>query len=300
VYFSIKGVGEFDFGLCPGDTAIITLKKGKDWGQFVVSGSLKVIESTEFINKILISQSDKLRNKNIQLDSLTIARATSRKIQNWKIEYDSIYRSIFLNNTAYSDTVSSAVASAIALQRFVYEIGEYDILKNINKAIKKFGNLVTFQSLMASFNNRLQHPHNAQKIDTLNLINLFQPEMAKSIKKIVREKKLVLIDFWASWCKPCIEEFPILDSVYRIFKKRNFEIISISLDEDSLLWAKAKKRFSMKWSKNFIEKDGFNSKPAKALNIKSIPKNYLIDMNGRVYGKNLRGSQLLETLSKLL
>lgn len=56
----------------------------------------------------------------------------------------------------------------------------------------------------------------------------------------------------------------------------------------------------MKWSKHFIEKEAFNSKPAKELKIKSIPRNYLVDKNGRIYGKNLRGNQLLETLSKLL
>ena len=299
VYLSIRRVGEFDFGLGPGDSASITLKNGKKWDNFLVTGSSRVVQSSEYLNRTSVFLSDKLKNQKTRMDSLILATASKKKMETAQLQYDSIYNSIFISNTLYADTVSSAVAAAIALEKYVYEKGKYNIFSNISRGIKKFGNLPTFQSLMASYNDT-SYKVIVTKIDSININNSFNVSTTNKIKKILLKNKLILIDFWASWCKPCIEEFPFLDSAYNKFKKKGFEIVSISLDEDSLLWQKAKKRFNMTWSNHFIEKEAFNSRLAKVLNIKSIPRSYLIDKNGRIYGKNLRGSQLQEMLSKLL
>lgn len=299
VYLSIRRVGEFDFGLGPGDSASITLKNGKKWDNFLVTGSSRVVQSSEYLNRTSVFLSDKLKNQKTRMDSLILANASKKKMETAQLQYDSIYNSIFISNTLYADTVSSAVAAAIALEKYVYEKGKYNIFSNISRGIKKFGNLPTFQSLMASYNDT-SYKVIVTKIDSININNSFNVSTTNKIKKILLKNKLILIDFWASWCKPCIEEFPFLDSAYNKFKKKGFEIVSISLDEDSLLWQKAKKRFNMTWSNHFIEKEAFNSRLAKVLNIKSIPRSYLIDKNGRIYGKNLRGSQLQEMLSKLL
>jgi len=111
--------------------------------------------------------------------------------------------------------------------------------------------------------------------------------------------KYVLIDFWASWCGPCRGENPHLVSAYSEFKDKNFEIVSISLDEKKDRWLAAIKQDNMSWI-HVSDLKGWYNKVAAAYGIRAIPRNFLIDPNGIIIAKNLRGEEVETKLKEIL
>lgn len=111
--------------------------------------------------------------------------------------------------------------------------------------------------------------------------------------------KLVLIDFWASWCGPCRAENPMNRKLYEKYKSRGFEIFGVSLDSDAGRWKGAIARDSLTWY-HVSDLGGWGSQPAKLYKVSSIPATYLIDKEGRIIAKGLRGEQLKAKLEELL
>lgn len=115
----------------------------------------------------------------------------------------------------------------------------------------------------------------------------------------VGKSKVVLIDFWASWCGPCRKEMPVVVDAYAKYKAKGFEVVGISLDESKDAWTRAIKSMNMTWPQ-MSDLGGWKSKAATLYNIKSIPATILVDENGKIIAKDLRGDALLSTLESLL
>lgn len=110
--------------------------------------------------------------------------------------------------------------------------------------------------------------------------------------------KYVLVDFWASWCGPCRAENPNVVSMYRKYHSGKFEILGVSLDNNRELWVKAIQKDNLQW-RQASDLKAWNSDIVRDYGIKGIPFNILLDMNGKIIARNLRGAELQKTLSGL-
>jgi len=121
----------------------------------------------------------------------------------------------------------------------------------------------------------------------------------KPVKLSQVKGKYILLDFWASWCGPCREENSNLAATYARFKDKGFAVLGVSLDDNKGNWLKAIKTDQLTWE-NVCDLRGDKNQVALMYGINAIPNNFLIDSNGVVIARNLRGEKLDEALEKLL
>ena len=111
--------------------------------------------------------------------------------------------------------------------------------------------------------------------------------------------KVVLVDFWATWCGPCVAELPHVREAYEKYHAQGFEIVGISLDKEADKLAAFIKENHMSWPQ-FFDGQGWKNKLAQAYGINSIPATFLLDREGKIVAKGLRGDALSRKLGELL
>jgi peroxiredoxin len=111
--------------------------------------------------------------------------------------------------------------------------------------------------------------------------------------------KYVLIDFWAGWCSPCRAENPNLVAAYNQYKGRNFDVLGVSLDRERAYWEQAIAQDGLPWTQ-VSDLKWWRSDVAQLYGIESIPANFLLDPQGKIIARNLRGPALLAELESLL
>ena len=136
------------------------------------------------------------------------------------------------------------------------------------------------------------------KLDSLNLI--LHDENGKQVNLNAFRGKYVLIDFWASWCKPCLASMPKLLEVKNKFGKE-LEICAVSLDKSKILWKKAIQRYNLSPFHHYIgiDNNGKTYKDIEDLGFTSIPQNYLLDNNGKIIGINLSIEEIIAKLTHM-
>lgn len=111
--------------------------------------------------------------------------------------------------------------------------------------------------------------------------------------------KYVLLDFWASWCVPCRQEHPEFIRIYQKYQAKNFEIVSVSIDEDKTAWLNASKDDKIIWT-NVLDAKGQVNEIAVKYGVQAIPANFLLNPQGIIVAKNLKAKDLEKTLAELI
>ena len=111
--------------------------------------------------------------------------------------------------------------------------------------------------------------------------------------------KVVLLEFWATWCGPCLPEIPYLKKVYKKFETEDFVMIGISFDNDIEALKEVVRKENMDWPQ-VLQTKSFEDAISKSYNVRGIPKSYIIDKNGLIVGKNIRKDDYIQLVGSLL
>lgn len=120
-----------------------------------------------------------------------------------------------------------------------------------------------------------------------------------AVSDYVAKNRYTLVDFWASWCPPCRAEMPTIVKAYAQYHDQGFEVVGVSLDNNRDSWVIAIEQLGMTWPQ-MSDLKGWECQGAQLYHIQSIPANILVDQQGIIVAKDLRGEGLLQKIAELL
>lgn len=210
-------------------------------------------------------------------------------------EYDQVEKSQNNYQTLFLTKNSNSFVAAYILysNRYNYELNEIeDFVNNFNITVEN-----DYSKLLDEYIAVLQ------RVDVGQPYLDFTQETPEgdmlSLSELVGKSKLLLIDFWASWCGPCRAENPNVVEVYKEYHEKGFDVLGVSLDMEKDKWIKAIEDDGLIWH-NISDLKYWNNEAAKSYGISSIPSNLLLDENGTIIAKNLRGEDLRNKVQEIL
>lgn len=186
----------------------------------------------------------------------------------------------------------------------------YFSLVSLSEVAGTYADLATVQTLLSSLNKNLLKLDMAkeleQRIAAEKLTAVGKPAPAftqndvnnKPLSLADLKGKIVLLDFWASWCSPCRAENPNMLKQYKIYKDKGFEILSISLDSKKEPWIEAIEQDGLPWL-HVSDLKGWANAVGRLYGVRGVPACYLIDRDGKIIADNVRGEKLNEKLAEI-
>lgn len=276
-----------------------------------ITGSVKDLGNTFKVEgspetTIFIEYNNLSKSRDIKLDSLNKAfqllmetnKMDSKRMDSLSAIFETPYNSIInQSNILMVDKISkntNMYSSIMAIQAL--DPDKYsDLYKSLDAGLsKKFPNdknVIMFHEVV----ERMLSTNVGQFAPEISLPTPNGKEIALSSLK----GKLVLIDFWASWCGPCRKEMPNVVKIYSKFKNKGFEIYGVSLDQDKEKWMEAITKDGINWPQ-VSDLKYWDNVAARIYNVQGIPYTVLIDKDGKIIAKNLRGQELEKKIAEVL
>jgi thiol-disulfide isomerase/thioredoxin len=269
-----------------GDSSIIT----KD---YTVSGSkesMDILEFTTIVNKFQ-EQLNSLKTDYSHPDSAEVAQ----------VKQQQLYKEFTENRNAFVDNHLNSLSLLITTSYFNPQ-AELEWFKKIEKALSKS---VPNSNYHLAIKGQIQQIEAASKPQKQQMapqqdINVgkqvtelnFKDPTGKVITLESLKGNYVLVDFWASWCKPCRMENPNVVNLYNKYKDKGFTVYSVSLDTDKNRWINAIKQDQLTWPNHVSDLKGWKTEATKIYQFRGIPYTMLVDPEGKIIATKLRGQQL--------
>jgi len=223
---------------------------------------------------------------------------------------DRAFNSFVVN---FVDKHPKSTATFLALS-YLDPMMQLDVIKKVEKAIaesmynsplhvdilNKIGQLESQKQIndaqLVEQERMMGHLKNGSAAPEINLASHQGGNLSLSSLK----GKVVLIDFWASWCGPCRQENPNVVKLYNKYKSKGFTVYSVSLDKDKTKWLNAIQQDGLVWPNHVSDLKFWQCEAAQTYGVTSIPFTVLIDKDGKIIDKNLRGTQLEAKLKEIL
>ncbi len=305
--------GKFVFNLKNVEVGPLTLKlKGKKGtlDVFVLNGVTKINANTEKFSDSQVpgNVSDSLYKRNNTLNMslvfVQLGLAYGNKIE--KLSSDSakqvlieLYKKTSEELKIFKEDLVSKYPGDPAT---VYILSRGDVkdypLKDMMTLYQKLPVQIQETSYGKLFNEQIQ------KLSSLS-IGVAAPDFSlpdtsgKMISVSSFRDKILMIDFWASWCGPCRRENPNVVEIYKDYHSKGFEVLSVSLDKTKEAWLKAISEDGLIWPSHVSDLQGWNNAAAKLYFVSAVPCTILIDREGKIVAKNLRGEELRAKVKEL-
>lgn len=295
-------------------------------GKFVIKGQmkepgfkmLKFGDQPYIVNIFLDNSKVKISGNKKAIDKLIIKGSPSHTLFSEYANALKPYEKIFLPNAEFDSNAVENVekisvqfvkkhpTSHVALLAVIRMVQANQDAAKAQEVFKIISDSVQSSQLGQYLNQQLQGIVNQQvqesKINPIGSVvkDFSQNDTSGNPVNISSFRgKYVLLDFWASWCRPCRMENPNVVSAYKKFQDKNFTILSVSLDQAKPAWLDAIKMDGLTWT-HISDLKSWKNEVAVLFQITSIPQNLLIDPDGKIIAKNLRGAVLENKLAALL
>lgn len=180
------------------------------------------------------------------------------------------------------------------------------VIERLKKEIPNSSYTKDFVAVYEQFSQQAKAAETQQQAAESTAVGAQAPEIdlpspdGKNIKLSSLKGKVVLIDFWASWCGPCRMEMPNVVNTYNKFKNKGFTVYSVSLDKEANAWKNSIKSLGMIWENHVSDLKYWQCEAAQRYGVNGIPATFLLDKEGKIVATNLRGPDLEKKVAELL
>ena len=268
-------------------------------------GNTYKVEGSEE-TKLFLEYNTISKNRDLRLDSLN--KSFQIAMEAFKMDAKRVDSLSAIFEGPYNAIIASTNAQLIA--KIKANTDKYSSIMAI-QSLEPDDNVEIYKALDAGLSKKFPNDRNVMMFHDVVIRSLstsigqIAPDIilpspdGKEIALSSLRGKVVLIDFWASWCGPCRKEMPNVIKAYAKHKEKGFEVYGVSLDQDRDRWIEAIAKDGMTWPQ-VSDLKYWQSEAAKMYNVQSIPYTVLIDKEGKIIDKNLRGEALDKKLDEIL